>query len=155
MNPLFVAMVAALVSACVTWNVRRYALSSGLLDSPNARSSHAQPTARGGGLAIVLTTLTGTCAIAAWGGLEIVAAAAICIGGLAVAVVGYIDDRRGLSARSRMMVHVLATALALWLLDWHYDLSAVFPLLRESIAVVVIALAVIWSINLYDFHGRN
>lgn len=157
MNPLFAAMVAvvaavaAFVAAGITWSVRRYALSSGLLDNPNARSSHAQPTPRGGGLAIVSTTLLGTCVVAVWGGLETAAAVAICLGGFAVAVVGYIDDRRGLSARSRMTVHVLATASALWLFDWHYDLSAVFPLLRESIAVVIIALAVIWSINLYNF----
>jgi Fuc2NAc and GlcNAc transferase len=146
-----VLTAAALVSAIMTWSVRHYALSSGLLDKPNSRSSHAQPTPRGGGLAIVATTLVGTWLITARGGLEISAAAAICLGGLGVALVGYLDDRRGLSPLFRMMVHILATVSALWMLDWSHDLGAMFPLLHGSIAVAIIALAVVWSINLYNF----
>lgn len=151
MIQFLVLTAAALVSAAMTWSVRRHALSSGLLDNPNARSSHARPTPRGGGLAIVATTLTGTCVIAALGGLETSAAAGICLGGVAVALVGYLDDRTGLSARSRMAVHILATVFALWMLDRSHDLGVMFPLLHASIAAVVIGLAVVWSINLHNF----
>jgi Fuc2NAc and GlcNAc transferase len=151
MIQLLVLAAAAIVALAMTWVVRRYAVSRGLLDKPNSRSSHALPTPRGGGLAIVATTLLGTCVMAAWGGLAISAAAALCIGGLAIACIGYVDDRTGLSARSRLIVHILATGWALWMLDWSHDLRAVFPALNGSVATALIGLAVVWSINLYNF----
>ena len=50
---------AALVSWLRTGAVRRYTLSSELLDLPNERSLHRIPTPRGGGGAVALVTLAG------------------------------------------------------------------------------------------------
>jgi hypothetical protein len=41
----------------MTGMLRRYAIRAGLIDRPNARSSHSIPTPRGGGLAIVATSI--------------------------------------------------------------------------------------------------
>src|SRR4051812_13064479 len=51
-----VVALAFALSAWLTFRVRRFALSQGLLDVPNARSSHRSVTPRGGGLAIVVAT---------------------------------------------------------------------------------------------------
>lgn len=151
MTHLLVLIISALVSAGLTWAVRTYAISSGLLDNPNARSSHAQPTASGGGLAIVATTLIGTCLVVAHGGVEVTVAVAMCVGGAGVAALGYFDDRKGLSVRGRIAVHIMAAALVLWIFSSNYGVNAAFPILHASLAVVVIALAIVWSINLYNF----
>jgi len=52
-EPLLVAIAALLATVLLTGVAYRYALRSRLLDVPNARSSHAAPTPRGGGVAIV------------------------------------------------------------------------------------------------------
>jgi Fuc2NAc and GlcNAc transferase len=61
---LLLAISALAASALVTGFVRRLAAGSGVLDLPNPRSSHAVPKPRGGGLAIVLVTMTGLLVLA-------------------------------------------------------------------------------------------
>jgi Fuc2NAc and GlcNAc transferase len=65
-----VVFIAAFV---LTWVLRRYALTSSLMDIPNERSSHSVPTPRGGGVAIVLSfilvlPMMSHCAMAAMAG---------------------------------------------------------------------------------------
>src|SRR5690349_10776879 len=57
LSAAFTFVVAALASATLTGFVRRGALSRGMLDIPNQRSSHLTATPRGGGAAIVIVTL--------------------------------------------------------------------------------------------------
>lgn len=54
---MIACLVVLLFSFVATWGLRRYALATKLMDVPNARSSHSQPTPRGGGVAIVLVFL--------------------------------------------------------------------------------------------------
>jgi Fuc2NAc and GlcNAc transferase len=83
----------------------------GLLDVPNARSSHAIPTPRGGGLAIATVVLAADAYLLLNHQLaSLRATVALLAGGLAVAIVGLMDDRRGVSARSRFVVHGVACA---------------------------------------------
>ena len=51
---LLIAIVVIIATAILTGLIRYYALAKQVLDIPNQRSSHTTPTARGGGLAIVL-----------------------------------------------------------------------------------------------------
>src|SRR5688572_26094487 len=95
-------------AACVTALVRRRALAVGILDIPNARSSHTHPTPRGGGLSIVLASLAGVVVLACIGFLSVSTAIALAGGGIAIAAVGYIDDKRGLPPLVRLIVHVAA-----------------------------------------------
>lgn len=46
---MIACLVVLLFSFVATWGLRRYALATKLMDVPNARSSHSQPTPRGGG----------------------------------------------------------------------------------------------------------
>ena len=50
--------------------VRRYALARKLLDVPNERNPHIEPTPRGGGIAIVVTTLAANGVLSSYGVLE-------------------------------------------------------------------------------------
>lgn len=148
------AVLAAglVLSWALTGRIRAFALSHAIVDVPNGRSSHAEPTPRGGGAAIVLLVLLGV-AGAAWGGL-IPAHEAIALagGGFVVAVAGWADDRRSLSARVRLGCHLAAAA---WAVYW---LGGV-----ESIAVgegrallgwpgsMLAVLGIVWATNLYNF----
>src|SRR5256885_8797944 len=84
-------------SIALTLVMRNFALSRGLLDVPNERSSHKVPTPRGGGAAIAVTAMTGFGILAALHRLDFAAFAALA-GGLAVAAVGFVDDRQALPA---------------------------------------------------------
>ena len=84
-----------------------------LLDQPNARSSHRQPTPRGGGMAFVLVASFGS--VLAWllsstsasASLPLLTAPLLA---LPLALVGFLDDRHNLPASWRYGVQ-LATAL--------------------------------------------
>ena len=89
-----------------------------LLDQPNARSSHSQPTPRGGGVAFVLVAAAAS--PVGWFGAAFsgqpglagtqLAMVALPLLALPLAVVGFLDDRHNLSAGLRYGVQ-LATAL--------------------------------------------
>jgi len=91
-----------------------------LLDQPNARSSHSQPTPRGGGVAFVLVaavaSAVGWFGAAFSGSLGLagspLAMVALSLLALPLAVVGFLDDRHNLPASMRYGVQ-LATALLL------------------------------------------
>ena len=65
---------------------------------------------------------------------------ALGVGGALVAAVGWLDDRRGVSARVRATVHAAA---ACWAAYWIWG-----ELTPAAVAGVV---CIIWAINLYNF----
>ena len=146
------AVSALAASALLTQFIRGVAAGRGALDVPNARSSHGLPTPRGGGLAIVLVTTAALLALALRGTVRLDLLAALAGGGLAVAFVGFADDRRSLSAATRLTVHFAA---ALWALAWLGGL----PPLRVGTHLVSFgwagyvfgALGIVWAINLFNF----
>lgn len=149
---LLIAAVAASLGVVLTGVVRRYAIARALVDHPNARSSHSRPTPRGGGLALALVILGGTAALTLAGGIDHATGLAVGGGGLAVAAIGWLDDRGSLSPAVRAGVHLLASA---WAVTWLGGLSEL-RVGREAIALgpvgtVVGVLAVAWAINLYNF----
>ena len=138
-------------SVALTLAMRRFALSRGLLDIPNERSSHKVPTPRGGGAAIVITATIGFALLFALGRIDFALFAALA-GGLAVAAVGFVDDRHAVPALVRLAAHVAA---ALWALAWLGGLPAL-PLGGHSVALgafgtVVGVLGIVWVLNLFNF----
>src|SRR3569623_1024883 len=90
---------AAAVAFAVTAIVRANARRLGTDQAPNERSSHTIPTPSGGGLGIVAggtIATAGLIATAAWPFATGVIAA------LAVAAIGFLDDRTPLPARARL-----------------------------------------------------
>jgi Fuc2NAc and GlcNAc transferase len=149
---LLVTVAVAALSFAGTSLLRRYALSRGVLDVPNARSSHTIPTPRGGGVAIVGAFLAGTALLWAFGRIHIPLAVALLGAGAIVAVVGFIDDHDHIAARWRLLAHFTAAA---WALAWLGGL----PPIHVGGAVqdlgiagdVLAAIALVWLLNLYNF----
>jgi Fuc2NAc and GlcNAc transferase len=96
-----------IVSAIFSWmavgGVRRLTATQGILDVPNARSSHTVPTPRGGGLGVILTLLLMASGLFVL--REISAAWLFLVGIAAVATIGWIDDRASAGVRTRLLVH--------------------------------------------------
>ena len=139
-------------SALLTLLARRLALARGLVDVPNARSSHQLSTPRGGGISIVLVTTVALSVLAARATLALPCYLAMAGGGLAVAVVGLIDDHRSLPSWARLMVHLAA---AVWAVAW---LGGLPPLrLGEHLTQpgwggdVIAVLGITWVLNLFNF----
>jgi Fuc2NAc and GlcNAc transferase len=148
---LLVAVVG-LMSWWGTELVRRYARARAILDVPNERSSHRVPTPRGGGLAIALAALSGIMAGAALGWVPVRLMAALVGGGAAIVWIGWLDDRRHVSARARIAVQVVA---ALWALAWtgvpdtlSFGRAAIHP---GPAGPVLAVLGIVWLTNLFNF----
>ena len=119
---LTVVLSSIVIAAVTSWGLVRALipqLSRRLLDQPNARSSHRQPTPRGGGVAFVLVAATAS--LLAVSSRSSVATAeqpqiVLSLIALPLALVGFLDDRHNLPASWRFGAQ-LATALALILLS--------------------------------------
>lgn len=108
---------AVALAACIALTspivLRRVLFRSGIMDVPNARSSHAHPVMRGGGLA----SLTGLVAavpflLLAQNRSLVIAAVAV---GAGAAVLGFVDDLRSLPAGLRLGLHVILGGVGAWL----------------------------------------
>ena len=144
--------LAVPVCALLTGWVRAHALRVGLIDHPNSRSSHAAAVPRGGGLAIVGTVGMGLAVLALLGSIGIRDALGIFIPASAVAAVGYVDDHRSLTARARLLVHVLAAALAIWSTGSVVTTEIGGVTIQAGVGLAVFLLvAVVWFTNLYNF----
>ncbi len=148
---LIVLAVAAL-SVVLTGFVRRYALKTELIDQPNERSSHSRPTPRGGGLSIVVASMLGAAILSRLGLIEHRLLAALLVGGVLVAGVGFVDDRKGVRPLVRLVVHFLAAASAVALIGGTptLELGALhFELGWAGSVLAVVCL--VWTINLFNF----
>lgn len=95
------AATSCIVSFAVTCLVRNLAARIGLVDRPNARSSHVRPMPRGGGLGIIGGSCIGL--LLAAGGGWVASPWAVLLGAMLVAGLGLVDDIRGLSPRLRFL----------------------------------------------------
>ena len=141
------ALASAVLAAVCSWLLLRGLipqLRRRLLDHPNARSSHRQPTPRGGGLVFVLLAAVAS-------GLALLrpaltqqgfpSLAALPLLALPLALVGFLDDRHNLPASWRYGVQ-LATALGLILFS---------PLPLSWLALPLLLIAVTAVINFTNF----
>ena len=149
-------LVLVVMAGGATWiltgAVRRYALAKSMLDVPNDRSSHAMPTARGGGLAIAVMTLGGIAILGAMAWISSSVAVALFGGGVVVAVTGWIDDRVGVAAGVRGLVHLGAAGWAVYWLSGLQTLQIGWMEVPLGFAGSLLAvLGIVWAINSYNF----
>ena len=138
--PFVVTGLFAAALSCLSLWLLIPLLSRGLLDEPNARSSHQRPTPRGGGVAFVLVAS----GFALPFGFALPAALPLIA--LPLAIVGFLDDRHNLPAGLRYGVQ-LATAL---LLLWISPLPAQAPGFWVWLLLLIAATAVINFTNFMD-----
>ncbi|MCD5987027.1 glycosyltransferase family 4 protein [Pseudomonas sp. CDFA 553] len=152
MTQWWLVPLVLLASLLMTAGLRRYALAKSIIDIPNARSSHAIPTPRGGGVAIVLAFLVVLAAL----GLSDLADSRSVIGlagaGGLIAIIGFMDDHGHIAARWRLLGHFTSAA---WGLYWMGGLPPLLMFGHEFnlgwIGAVLAAFYLVWVLNLYNF----
>jgi UDP-N-acetylmuramyl pentapeptide phosphotransferase/UDP-N-acetylglucosamine-1-phosphate transferase len=118
-----------------------------VLDRPNARSSHAVPTPRGGGIAVIGASVAAWLALVAVGILPL-AATVVALAGAALALVSWLDDLYGLSPGVRLLAQFAAVAAGIWMLPH----GAIFQgWLPPGLDAVAAALLWVWFVNLFNF----
>jgi UDP-N-acetylmuramyl pentapeptide phosphotransferase/UDP-N-acetylglucosamine-1-phosphate transferase len=118
-------------------------LARRLLDQPNARSSHQQPTPRGGGVAFVLVAALANVIFLVGvhlRPLDLLQSGLLLIA-VPLSVVGFFDDRYSLSASCRYGAQVFTALLLLWL--------SPIPLFWLMLPLVLVAVTAI--INFTNF----
>ena len=119
-----------------------YARRHGMVDAVNERSSHSTPTPRGGGVAIVVSALAGFAVAHLLIGGSAAPIIGLTGGGMAVAAIGWIDDRGHVNPIVRLSV---------W---WAGDTligGPDTPFAIRMLIAIVLALMIGWLINLYNF----
>jgi Fuc2NAc and GlcNAc transferase len=146
--PPFTAFAVAWI---VVRLIRRMAARLSLIDSPNARSSHRSPIPRGGGVGIVLGSLIGIAAAILTGAGVTGPVAVVLIATVAVAVVGLVDDVRGVSPRVRLAVHTTAAVIVVAYVGPLRTLPLPSPFAVTLSAGVAWVLSVIWICAVTNF----
>jgi Fuc2NAc and GlcNAc transferase len=108
MTGVLMVLAGAAAAALAVGAVRRYALARSILDLPNERSSHHLPTPSGGGLGLIIPFLALVGGFLAVGGALTMAFVLALFAIATLAVIGWIDDRAGVSVPVRLAVHVAA-----------------------------------------------
>ncbi len=123
-----IAVLACLLKTRLAWRLA--------VDTPNWRSLHTRPVPRVGGWGVVPAVVGATVVVG--GGVRIDYALA---GMVALAVLSFIDDRRGLPASVRFAVHFIVAGLFVWALETGDGLWA----------MIALGVAIVWMTNLYNF----
>ncbi|ABC29215.1 UDP-N-acetylmuramyl pentapeptide phosphotransferase/UDP-N-acetylglucosamine-1-phosphate transferase [Hahella chejuensis KCTC 2396] len=132
----------------INWMGHEYALANKVLDVPSARSSHSAPTPRGGGVAIA------TCMLIALPFLEIKYSGILWSTLALLALVGYIDDHRGLGFKVRLLFQV---ACAYSLICFVSEFGDFRLFARDGFnipswaSILLGVLGIVWVTNLYNF----
>jgi UDP-GlcNAc:undecaprenyl-phosphate GlcNAc-1-phosphate transferase len=112
-------LVAFLVAVGCTPFVRRIARTVGAVDHPGGRRVHLDATPRMGGVALVLAYFVGFGTVVLLGlfpwsaridALRVVSA--LLAGGMVIAIVGIVDDVRGIEAKYKLLGQVIAATAA-------------------------------------------
>lgn len=146
---LVMALMTALIALMLVLILARYARSSGMLDLPGTRQSHSEPTPTGAGAGMVAalvmgSVLTNSLVPLAREWMVVVLPAAVLLSAL-----GWLDDRRGVSAAIRLAVQVLVS----------FALLALLPVGLVSLSWwswLLYGLALVGVMNVYNFmDGSN
>ena len=108
---VFTGGVAFLASVAATPVVRWLALRCGATDIPDARRIHTRPTARAGGIAVIVATV---CALAWFGVLPARLTPPVLAGALLLIGIGLVDDIRSMRAETKLLAQMVAAGLAVF-----------------------------------------
>ena len=130
---------------------RRWSLRRKLFDIPNERSSHSEPTPRGGGLVIALVCPAVFFVYFLIFGIE--PFWAYFAGAIIVGFVSWLDDLYSVSSVWRFLAHGLAAVLAIW--SFGFWESAYLPFYGEvffgKFGILLTFFWIVWLINAYNF----
>src|SRR5277367_1007630 len=158
---LLVLLVTAAVTFMLTPLVRRVAIATRAIHEPRARDTHTKPTPLLGGLAMYGGLVAGLLIASRLSFVQdpfqtagSKTAAGLLLAGALVVVIGFIDDRWGLSAISKLAGQVAAAGILVWsgqALPWLPMPSGGVFSLEPDLSVTLTILLVVVTINAINF----
>ena len=144
-------IIILFLSFAGTFIIRSVAIQRNIMDIPNIRSSHNQPTPRGGGLAIALTWFIAVSILMLLNKIpDSLFAALFC--GIPITIIGLLDDIVTISPKFRLIVQVLCSSLAVFFLGGIASIDLGFTILHTSFLFSIAAVVgIVWFINLFNF----
>ncbi|MCK4489328.1 MAG: hypothetical protein KAU23_03660, partial [Anaerolineales bacterium] len=110
---IILGTISLVLSYFGTQLIRHWALKRGVIDVPNQRSSHQDPTPRGGGMAIVVSFLMVMLLVGLFQSDHTKQFWGLMVNGLAIAVLGFLDDLYTLPRIPRIIAWIVITAVSI------------------------------------------
>ena len=147
MTALLLPIMAAVLTWGATWVFLRAMQARNRLEPPSARGMHAAPVVTGAG-AVIVAVVIALAAVNSGSGARAFVVTVLTVVAL-LAVLSWVDDHRGgLSPAARLAAQSAAVALMLFQLD---DAERVLPALPLVAERVLLGVAWVWFINLFNF----
>jgi Fuc2NAc and GlcNAc transferase len=135
----------------LTWLVVFIAERDRWWEAPSSRGSHEQPTLTRGGIAFVVFLLV-TVPIPLKGAFAVIDILVVTLAGLAIAIVGFLDDANPLPVLPRLLVQLLASSVAMFFLWDLFSGDHWWPqYLPPWFVAIVLVLLWVWFINFFNF----
>jgi Fuc2NAc and GlcNAc transferase len=146
---LFIAMASGVLAALAVGLVLRHAQRLGLVQQPNARSSHVRPTPTGGGIGIVLgAVVAGIFAISS----EPRFVPAVMLASVGFATLGLWDDIRPLPAAVRLAAQLVLVAVTLAVVSQPWvSIAGGDGGGAAALVCALLTLSIVYWVNLYNF----
>ena len=152
LSTIFLILCAFISAWFSSYLVQRYAVQLHLIQVPNHRSSHHQPTPHGGGIGIIMGFLSISFWLLWQAQLNYPLFLTVIALALVIALTSLIDDLWHLSIRIRLSIHCAASLLLILGLS---NLVVYDPLdiggLPIQIAIFCLVVMSAWWINLFNF----
>ena len=153
---IFLFLPSFILSFVGTHLFKRIAYRFQIMDVPNIRSSHSQPTPRGGGVAIFFSfylVLFFALLFFERGPFDLKWVRGLVLGGMVVSLGGFLDDVKELSPFFRLLAQVVA-GLILILSGLSFKTIEI-PFWKEMAlgdwGILFTLIWVVWIVNLYNF----
>ena len=128
------------------------ARTRGLLDVPNSRSSHSRVVPRGGGLAIIIVFVSALTLLWLYGSIQTPLYAGLCVAGMMVGGIGFRDDFRHVPQQWRVLVHVIAVLLSLYIIGNEFiEVTSFDGGYNQWVIIPLVVLLLVWWLNLFNF----
>lgn len=142
------AAFTAVLSALLCGLYLRFALARKIFDKPNERSSHTRPTPHGGGTALMAAFAIGLVMALRFHGPWDSAYVTLAVAALFLTALGVVDDLRSLSVRLRLSLYGATCLLVTVALTGG---TAGTGVLSGLLPLALLAFAMLWFLNLYNF----
>ena len=133
-----------------TWVYKRLATRLMVIDVPNHRSAHAEPTPTGVGIVFVMVFGLGALALF-YGEMINIEVLIILIAPLVVALVGFLDDIKHVGWPARATLHFVAAGWCIYLFGFPVLIMFGVQLDPDLTGAVLGIVSLVWLLNLYNF----
>ena len=151
MKLLIVYIILFLLSLFLTLFIRSLAIRKSILDFPNERSSHKNPTPKVGGLAVAIVWFLGLFYLYITNNIDHKLFFSF-IPGVLLVVIGIIDDIIAIKPLYRLIFQLIVSGIALFILGGLGKLNLGFFTVENRLILSILALlGTMWFINLFNF----